>query len=65
MKMTAIRSDRIYREMMNAAPAEKENIYREKLMKPFEFKCKTDPTGLSETVRQTYSGFIHIPTGRV
>ena len=38
MKMTAIRSDRIYREMMNAAPAEKENIYREKLMKPFEFK---------------------------
>ena len=38
MKMTAIRSDRIYREMMNAAPAEKENIYRNKLMKPFEFK---------------------------
>lgn len=38
MKMTAIRSDHIYREMMNAAPAEKENIYRNKLMKPFEFK---------------------------
>ena len=38
MKITAIRSDRVYREMMNAAPAEKENIYRDKLMKPFEYK---------------------------
>ena len=38
MKITAIRSDRIYREMMNAAPAEKENIYRDQLMKPFSFK---------------------------
>ena len=38
MKITAIRSDRIYREMMNAAPAEKENIYQDQLMKPFSFK---------------------------
>ena len=38
MNITAIRSDRIYREMMHAAPAEKDNIYRDKLMKPFEFK---------------------------
>lgn len=38
MNITAIRSDRIYRKMMNAAPAEKENIYRDELMKPFAFK---------------------------
>lgn len=38
MNITAIRSDRIYREMMNAAPAEKDNIYRDELMKPFESK---------------------------
>ena len=38
MKITAIRSDRIYREMMDAAPAEKDAIYRDKLMKPFTFK---------------------------
>ena len=38
MKITAIRSDRIYRKMMDAAPAEKENIYRDELMKPFEYK---------------------------
>ena len=38
MKITAIRSDRIYREMMDAAPAEKDAIYRDKLMRPFAFK---------------------------
>ena len=38
MKITAIRSDRIYRDMMTALPDEKENIYRNQLMKPFEFK---------------------------
>ena len=38
MKITAIRSDRIYRDMMTALPDEKENIYRNRLMKPFEFK---------------------------
>ena len=38
MNMTAIRSDRIYRNMMSAAPEEKENLYRDGLMKPFAFK---------------------------
>ena len=38
MKITAIRSDRIYRDMMTALPGEKETIYRNQLMKPFEFK---------------------------
>ena len=38
MNITAIRSDRIYRKMMDAAPDEKDNIYRNELMKPFEFK---------------------------
>ena len=38
MIITAIRSDAIYRKMKDAAPAEKENIYRDELMKPFEFK---------------------------
>ena len=38
MKITAIRSDRIYRSMMSAAPEEKDNLYRDALMGPFEFK---------------------------
>ena len=38
MKITAIRSDRVYRRMMDAAPDEKAGIYREELMKPFAFK---------------------------
>lgn len=38
MNIMAIRSDRIYRDMINAAPAEKDNIYRNELMKPFESK---------------------------
>ena len=38
MRITAIRSDRIYRKMMDAETVEKENIYRNELMKPFEFK---------------------------
>lgn len=38
MIITAIRSDALYRKMKDAAPAEKENIYRDELMKPFEFK---------------------------
>lgn len=40
MKIKAIRSDDIYRKMMNASNEEKENIYRYELMKPFEFKWK-------------------------
>ena len=38
MIITAIRSDAIYRKMKDAAPTEKENIYRDELMKPFAFK---------------------------
>ncbi len=38
MNIKAIRSDEIYRKMMNATNEEKENIYRYDLMKPFEFK---------------------------
>lgn len=38
MYVKAIRSDVIYRKMMNAAQIEKENIYRNELMKYFEFK---------------------------
>ena len=38
MNITAIRSDRIYRKMMNVAPAEKDNMYRDELRKPFAFK---------------------------
>ena len=38
MIITAIRSDAIYRKMKDASPTEKENIYRDELMKPFEFK---------------------------
>ena len=38
MKITAIRSDRIYRRMMSAPAAEKEELYRNELMAPFAFK---------------------------
>ena len=38
MRITAIRSDRVYRTMMDAAPEKKADIYREELMKPFAFK---------------------------
>ena len=46
MKITAIRSDRIYRSMMSAAPEEKDNLYRDALMGPFEFKwvCGAAPS---------------------
>lgn len=40
MNIDIIRSDKIYREMVHATPKEKEEIYRDKLMKPFEFKWK-------------------------
>lgn len=38
MNIKAIRSDRIYRSMMSAAPEKKENLYRDELMNPFAFK---------------------------
>lgn len=38
MKVTAIRSDKIYKKMVSAKPEDRDNIYRYELMKPFEFK---------------------------
>lgn len=38
MNINVIRSDSIYRKMMNVSNEEKENLYRYELMKPFEFK---------------------------
>ena len=38
MNITAIRSDTVYRKMIDAAQNTKEDIYRDELMKPFEFK---------------------------
>lgn len=38
MNITVLRSDDIYRKMVPATSADKEDIYRYELMKPFEFK---------------------------
>ncbi|HKM22414.1 MAG TPA: DUF2268 domain-containing protein [Lachnospiraceae bacterium] len=38
MEIKTIRSDEIYRKMVNATDEEREEIYRYELMKPFEFK---------------------------
>lgn len=38
MKITAIRSDKIYKKMISAKFEERDDIYRYELMKPFEFK---------------------------
>jgi Predicted Zn-dependent protease len=38
MNITLIRSDEIYRKMMNAPKEKRDDIYRYELMKPFEFK---------------------------
>lgn len=38
MKITTIRSDKLYKKMMKASEGEKIEIYRNELMKPFEFK---------------------------
>jgi uncharacterized protein YjaZ len=38
MKITAIRSDKIYRKMISEKLEERDDIYRYELMKPFEFK---------------------------
>ncbi|MDD6796566.1 MAG: DUF2268 domain-containing protein [Clostridiaceae bacterium] len=40
MKVKAIRSDKIYRKMINSKEEAREDIYRYDLMKPFEFKYK-------------------------
>ena len=54
MKITAIRSDRIYRDMMTALPDEKENIYRDRLMNPFEFKWACIGIPLTATQKGGY-----------
>ncbi|WP_315082040.1 DUF2268 domain-containing protein [uncultured Clostridium sp.] len=38
MKVTAIRSDEIYKKMISSKIEERDDIYRYELMKPFEFK---------------------------
>ncbi|KAJ53744.1 uncharacterized protein YjaZ [Clostridium tetanomorphum] len=38
MKVTAIRSDEIYKKMISSKPEDRDDIYRYELMKPFEFK---------------------------
>lgn len=38
MKITAIRSDKIYKKIICAKATERDDIYRYELMKPFEFK---------------------------
>lgn len=40
MNIKAIRSDVIYKEMVNSFKEQKEDIYRYRLMKPFEYKWK-------------------------
>lgn len=40
MKVTAIRSDEIYRKIVDSSKEKREDIYRYELMKPFEFKWK-------------------------
>lgn len=54
MKITAIRSERIYRDMMTALPDEKENIYRNRLMKPFEFEWACVGIPLTATQKGGY-----------
>ncbi|MDS0525160.1 DUF2268 domain-containing protein [Clostridium sp. SHJSY1] len=46
MKITAIRSDKIYRKMVLAKINERDDIYRYELMKPFEFKWSCTQTPL-------------------
>jgi len=38
MKITAVRSDKIYAKMISSKAEERDDIYRYELMKPFEFK---------------------------
>ncbi len=38
MKITLIRTDRIYEKMMNASPEARDDLFRYEMMKPFEFK---------------------------
>lgn len=54
MKIAAVRSDKIYKEMIPLSKYEKEDIYRYKLMKPFEFKWSCINVPLKSEKAGTY-----------
>ncbi|OPJ56559.1 DUF2268 domain-containing protein [Clostridium oryzae] len=64
MKITAIRSDKIYKKMISVKQEERDDIYRYELMKPFEFKwscigipLKADqPGGFDVVIANTMGG---------
>jgi uncharacterized protein YjaZ len=69
MRITAIRSDNIYRKMILANPEERGAIYRYELMKPFEFKwqcigipLKAEEEGGYDVVTATSMGGGYHPT---
>ncbi|RDU24200.1 DUF2268 domain-containing protein [Anaerosacchariphilus polymeriproducens] len=69
VNVTAIRSDKIYRKMIAASDAEREDIYRYELMKPFEFKwqcigvpLKADQEGGYDAVAASVMGGSYHPS---
>lgn len=69
MTIKAIRSDAIYRKMVNATNAEREHIYRYELMKPFEFKwncvgipLEADIAGGYDVVSASHMGGGYAPS---
>lgn len=69
MNIKAIRSDELYRKMINATNEEREDIYRYELMKPFEFKwqcigipLKAEVTGGYDVVSTSIMGGGYAPT---
>ena len=59
MNIITIRSDRIYRKMINASQAEKENIYRNELMKPFELLSQYRRHWMKRHVSTAHLHFRH------
>lgn len=59
MKINAIRSEEIYRKMMSATEAEKEDLYRYELMKPFEEKWKLFGIPLKAETKGGYDIVAH------
>lgn len=67
MNITAIRSDEIYQKMMLASDEERIRLYREELMKPFEFKWSCigipleaqTPGGMDVVSYSAMSGVYH------
>lgn len=69
MNITAIRSDAIYKKMMGVAGHEKEEIFRNDLMKPFEYKwqvigvpLKTETQGGYDVITATTMGGGYHPS---